>query len=500
MKIANTEKSKRASSLPKSASPIREEPGRRIKSVDAYIPPTAFNMRRVAMFSGCAWKGERHYLVTIRTEANTYFNSPDGKGNVRSHVKRAHPVVEDSDEIFRLIDLNGGALENGDRIAIRTRSGRYFNAYDSRGNVSAHALRAHPDPVYSDELFTIVDLNGGKVKNGDKINIRTRSGLYFNSPDGKGNVRAHAPHGGRDETFTLNIIKSVTPEATVNRLISRPCNMISRADALKYKRRLRELWGLSNAVPNDLFNRVGENAMYRYGFYIMALWHHGILEERDVKEYCRTLDLLDDEGGYHSGPSGGPHHRYMSTDDYTGTLLGLFFGAKVHVGAQPWVINMFDRFSAKDKHMKKSGGTWFPWTFKNMFDRANNIRPHHTDGLDLTYIALMGIAKEVKAMPLDELERRMPEDLKKVMSAKELKELLIEKTKNIDSELLFLMARALIARHAFPTEESDRIDRLAGKPVGIDGIVSRYYIENYPDGRGKTEDSILLGRLLQGIL
>src|SRR2546422_6698913 len=39
---------------------------------------------------------------------------------------------------------------------MRTRRGTYFNAYDSNGPVSAQALQAHPDPLVSDEIFTIL--------------------------------------------------------------------------------------------------------------------------------------------------------------------------------------------------------------------------------------------------------------------------------------------------------------------------------------------------------
>jgi hypothetical protein len=48
-------------------------------------------------------------------------------------------------------------------ISLRTRFGTYCNAYDSTGSVSAGRLQAHPDPAASDEIFRLIDLNGGAL-------------------------------------------------------------------------------------------------------------------------------------------------------------------------------------------------------------------------------------------------------------------------------------------------------------------------------------------------
>ena len=95
-------------------------------------------------------------LMSLRTRRGTYFNAYDSTGPVSAGHPQAHPDPLVSDEIFTLIDRNGWQLESGDRVVIRTRRGTYFNAWDSSGNVSASRLAYHPDSTVSDEIFTIL--------------------------------------------------------------------------------------------------------------------------------------------------------------------------------------------------------------------------------------------------------------------------------------------------------------------------------------------------------
>ncbi|MDJ0717186.1 MAG: hypothetical protein QNJ54_23710 [Prochloraceae cyanobacterium] len=145
----------------------------------------------------------------LKTRSGYYLNAYDSIGNVTAIPKGNTIRLEASDEIFRLVDLNGGVLKDGDRICIKTRRGYYLNAYDSTGNVTAIPRGNCSDINRSDEIFRIVKVNGsGTISSGDRICIKTRRGYYLNAYDSKGNVTA-IPRGNcsdinrSDEIFRI---------------------------------------------------------------------------------------------------------------------------------------------------------------------------------------------------------------------------------------------------------------------------------------------------------
>lgn len=109
-------------------------------------------------------------------------------------------------ETFTLSDLNGGTLEDGDPVAFRTDSGNFLQAVD--GGCVICAMLAIGIGPFQNETFTIVGLDhpGGQVEAGDAIALRSQNGYYVVAEGGGGgvvNVNRQAIGGW--ETFRLII-------------------------------------------------------------------------------------------------------------------------------------------------------------------------------------------------------------------------------------------------------------------------------------------------------
>ena len=148
-------------------------------------------------------------LAVFTTRKDYYINAYDSTGNVRAQRRGNTTNVNASDEIFRLLDLNGGSLKSGDKLCIKTRKGYYINAYDSTGNVRAQRTGNCSDVNASDEIFTIYKVDGsGRIRSGDKVYLKTRKGYYINAYDSTGDVRAQRTGNttnvnASDEIFTI---------------------------------------------------------------------------------------------------------------------------------------------------------------------------------------------------------------------------------------------------------------------------------------------------------
>jgi hypothetical protein len=103
-------------------------------------------------------------------------------------------------ESFYLHDNNGGDLNSGDQVTIRTTPGWYFSA-DQGGGGGLYANRTTP---LTWETFTIVKMNGyGRIEEGDTFALRTNDGAhYVTATNGGGStVTATATSAGANETF-----------------------------------------------------------------------------------------------------------------------------------------------------------------------------------------------------------------------------------------------------------------------------------------------------------
>jgi hypothetical protein len=105
-------------------------------------------------------------------------------------------------ERLDLIDLNGGALNDGDPIALQTPRGLYLQA-DQGGGAGLLDMGFTP-AVW--ETFTLVDIDrpAEGVRDGDRVALRSSSGFYVSAEMGGGaEVNVNRQSVGSWETFQL---------------------------------------------------------------------------------------------------------------------------------------------------------------------------------------------------------------------------------------------------------------------------------------------------------
>jgi mannan endo-1,4-beta-mannosidase len=107
-------------------------------------------------------------------------------------------------ETFTLYDLNGGALVDGDAIEIAALNGDFISAENGGGG----AVNANRTVALDWETFTIHRIAGaGTIANGDQISLQTKTlGDYVSAANGGGaGVTADRPVASTWETFALEI-------------------------------------------------------------------------------------------------------------------------------------------------------------------------------------------------------------------------------------------------------------------------------------------------------
>lgn len=112
-------------------------------------------------------------------------------------------------ETFTLTDLNGGALVDGDEVQLSVESGQYWSAAGGGGG----ALTADATTPNDDAVFVVTRIAGaGTVAAGDTIALKTKLNVnYVSAINGGGaDVEANAPWDRGWETFTLTL-DGVTP-------------------------------------------------------------------------------------------------------------------------------------------------------------------------------------------------------------------------------------------------------------------------------------------------
>jgi len=145
---------------------------------------------------------------------NRFFFSAEGGGTVN-----ADQFIPQSAELFSIIDLNGGELVDGDSIQIKTSDDYYFSAELGGGA----GLDANQTAASTSETFTIILPNspGELVNTGDAIALKTSTG-HFVQADGNGGlgVNAQATDVGCNENYLCSWemfrISLVAPTVEVN--------------------------------------------------------------------------------------------------------------------------------------------------------------------------------------------------------------------------------------------------------------------------------------------
>lgn len=182
--------------------------------------------------------------------------------------------------------------------------------------------------------------------------------------------------------------------------------------------------------------------MYRYGYFMMALSKHGILDEETATKFCVQANSLKFESprGMYSFPVA-PFDRIQTRDDYLGTLLGAYFVGKQFACGRDLVAWLYNNGDS----LKLKNDIWSP-THVVYFERAFKLgyRIHYT-----------------------------PLDLTDYMFAQHT----CEKPANETSDKLLMMARLLIDQDIGATKTiwSDSLYRFCRERVDYDYTVDYYY-------------------------
>jgi hypothetical protein len=113
-------------------------------------------------------------LITLQTSGGTFVSAIVGGNDVLDGSIVKASIYEN----FSIDDLNGGALENGDRVALQTYDGYYVTADPASGMVTTGA-RAPDDTT----TFTIVIVDaadaGNQLTSGQSIALLTADGAHY---------------------------------------------------------------------------------------------------------------------------------------------------------------------------------------------------------------------------------------------------------------------------------------------------------------------------------
>lgn len=158
-------------------------------TVDVVVNPGAGSPNRM-LYS-------KPVLYSFKSDQGQYVTAENGGGGA---VNANRPRIDEW-EYFSFTDLNGGALESGDRIHVQSDNGMYLVA-ESGGGREVRSNRTTPGPW---ETFTIRKVGGsGRIRYGDQIALQTSGGYYLKAIDGGGKgVDATSLALGPWESFTI---------------------------------------------------------------------------------------------------------------------------------------------------------------------------------------------------------------------------------------------------------------------------------------------------------
>ncbi len=148
-----------------------------------------------------SWTGARQ-RVAFRTNDGVHYLQAVNTGGAGVN---ATPSWIGAWEQFWLMDLNGGELNAGDPVNIKTGNDEFFLAAQWAGG-SGSAVDAVQRYAHTWERFTIEKLGGGggQIYNGQQIHLRAYNPYYVSADNqGGGAVNADKPWSSTWETFTL---------------------------------------------------------------------------------------------------------------------------------------------------------------------------------------------------------------------------------------------------------------------------------------------------------
>ena len=120
--------------------------------------------------------------ATIKTSvANTYVGAENGGGS----TVYADRFVPQAWETFKLVDVNGHSLQDGDAVNLRTNDGHFLSA--ANGAVNASATTAGATETFTVGLLKKAGSASGKtISDGDSISLKVAGGTYLSATNGGG--------------------------------------------------------------------------------------------------------------------------------------------------------------------------------------------------------------------------------------------------------------------------------------------------------------------------
>lgn len=143
--------------------------------------------------------------ILLRTQKGNFISAEGGGG------KRVlgTPTDANADEAWVLYDLNGGTLDNGDAVVMRSRRGHYMTAVNTGGA----ALTTEKKYSMHTSVFTFnnFDRESGTQRN-DEVGLQAPNGQFVSAVGGGGSaVRADKDVPGLPETFSFGIVGEQIP-------------------------------------------------------------------------------------------------------------------------------------------------------------------------------------------------------------------------------------------------------------------------------------------------
>src|SRR5688572_21509118 len=126
----------------------------------------------VATFVAMGTASAGNKRIFLKTQ-NGKFIGAETNGSVQATRSPAGP-----NESFVIIDKNGGALENGNVVFLKTQRSTFLTAEGGGGR----ELKSDRTVVKAWETFQIIKVggsSGSSIVDGDKVGLKTHDGKYF---------------------------------------------------------------------------------------------------------------------------------------------------------------------------------------------------------------------------------------------------------------------------------------------------------------------------------
>lgn len=246
--------------------------------------------------------------IVFWTRGNHTLAAWDGGGGAVGAVRGQ--ITGGYEHVFNIIDRNGGVLQSGDSVNIRTASGHFLSAHFGGGRV-VHAFYPWAEQWETFDIYKVGNkgqLLPGVIENGTNIALRTATEHFVTAQDGgKGSVHAERTGVGRWEILTLvdaqpASVPSFTPEHLELRVVAAHArdetNPENGADNMQFEgiayRLVDDVIAQDSAfVPRFGLGKFNDNTMRTYRNQLV----HRFKVQARPNVYAAVLKLIEDDRG-----------------------------------------------------------------------------------------------------------------------------------------------------------------------------------------------------------